>query len=52
MHILSDYSWIDDKGYTVGIFVFSVSGQLAGLEVYSADGESDNSQLPDTAQLV
>jgi len=52
MHILSDYSWIDDKGHAGGIFVFSVAGQLAGLDVYSADGKCDNSRLPDIAQLM
>ncbi|EMI44878.1 hypothetical protein [Rhodopirellula sp. SWK7] len=51
MIVLSDYYWIDDDGHTNGIFVFSVSGQLAGLEVYSCDGESGTVELPDISQL-
>lgn len=51
MTILSDYYWLDDNGYTGGVFVFTKSGQLAGLEVYSADGQSDLSQLPPIDRL-
>jgi len=51
MHILSDYYWIDEKNHTGGIFVFAISGQLAGLEVYSMDGECDVSQLPKLDRL-
>jgi len=46
------YYWIDDSNHTGGIFIFSISGQLAGLEVYSKDGECDVSHLPDLNRLV
>lgn len=38
MNVLSDYIWQADDGALCGIFVFSSSGLLAGLEVWSADG--------------
>ena len=52
MNVLSDFYWIDDDGYTNGIFVFSISGQLAGLEVYSCDGECGAVRLPDPSRLI
>lgn len=47
MHIISDYYWLDKNGLIGGIFVFLTSKQLAGVEVYSMDGECDDSQLPE-----
>ncbi|EMI42301.1 hypothetical protein RRSWK_05144 [Rhodopirellula sp. SWK7] len=52
MNVLSDFYWIDDNGYTNGIFVFSVSGQLAGLEVYSCDGECGTVRMPAPTRLM
>lgn len=52
MNVLSDFYWIDDNGHTNGIFVYSISGQLAGLEVYSCDGECGIVRLPDTSWLI
>ena len=52
MQILSDHYWVDPHGHTGGIFVFASSNQLAGLEVYSMDGECDVTQLPDLSRLV
>ena len=52
LQILSDYYWIDGHKHTGGIFAFAISGQLAGLEVYSMDGECDVSRLPDLALLT
>lgn len=46
MQILSDFYWIDGHEHTGGIFAFAISGQLAGLEIYSMDGECDVSRLP------
>jgi len=51
MRVLSDYYWIDDDGHTNGIFIYSISGQLAGLEVYSCDGECGTVRLPDPNRL-
>lgn len=46
------YYWIDDDGHTNGIFIYEISGQLAGLEVYSCDGECGTVRLPDTTRLT
>lgn len=52
MHILSDYVWQTAEGATCGVFVFSVGGQLAGMEVVSLDGLSTGSSLPSIDQLL
>jgi len=52
MHVLSDYYWVDDDGHTNGIFIYAISGQLAGLEVYSCDGECGSVRLPDPTRLA
>ncbi len=45
MHVLSDYVWQADNGAHCGVFVFSFGGQLAGLEVWSADGRLEKVTL-------
>jgi len=50
--VLSDYYWINDDDHTNGIFVYSISGQLAGLEVYSCDGECSMVGIPDPIDLI
>lgn len=52
MEIISDHYWVDDNNHTGGVFLFAVSGQLAGLEVYSMDGKCDVSKLPDMNRLL
>jgi len=52
MNVLSDYCWLDDDGHTNGIFVYSVAGQLAGLEVHTCDGLYKNLQIPDPKVLI
>ena len=52
MIVLSDYYWVDDDGHTNGIFVYSISGQLAGLEVHTCDGIYDKVQIPDPIRLI
>ena len=51
MHILSDYVWQAADGAHCGVFVFARSGQLVGLEVWSADGMEAVSSLPTVEQL-
>jgi hypothetical protein len=46
MQILSDYQWRDPKGHLGGVFVFARQGVLAGLEVWSIDGEAAIDRLP------
>lgn len=38
MEVLSDYFWHADGGELLGVFVFAKNDQLAGLEVWSVDG--------------
>ena len=52
MQTLSDYVWQTHEGAKCGVFVFSVGGQLAGLEVWSLDGLSSVSSLPSIDQLL
>jgi hypothetical protein len=52
LEILSDYKWQDVDGHLFGAFAFAKEGRLAGLEVWSIDGEAAPSVLPDTSALV
>lgn len=52
MEIISDHFWFDDDNHTGGVFLFAVSGQLAGLEIYSMDDMCDVSKLPDMNRLL
>ena len=51
MHILSDYEWQTDDSVYCGAFVFACGGRLAGLEVWSVDGQSSAASLPRIDQL-
>ena len=52
LEVLSDHQWEDDEGHLFGIFVFAKRGALAGLEVWSIDGQADTpSSLPSTSSL-
>ena len=51
MHILADYQWQGIDGSPFGVFVFSSGGLLAGLEVYSIDGQATATSLPTIEQL-
>ena len=50
MDILSDQVWEEGEGH-FGVFVFGLSGSLAGLEVYSLDGAVTPTWLPRSEQL-
>jgi len=52
MNVLSNYYWGDDDGHTNGIFVYSISGQPAGLQIYTFDGIYDKVQIPDPIRLI
>ena len=47
LEVLSDYKWEDDHGHAFGVFVFAKGGTLAGLEVWSIDGQATPRSLPD-----
>ena len=51
LDVLSDYQWEDDDGHLFGVFVFAKRGILAGLEVWSIDGQAIPTSLPDPAVL-
>ena len=52
VEILADYKWQDDAGPRFGIMLFQKAGVLAGLEVYSIDGEGIPMALPNVAWLI
>jgi hypothetical protein len=43
---LAGRQWMDNAGRLFGVVVFAKAGMLAGLEVYSVDGEATPTQLP------
>lgn len=49
--VLSDYEWTDDSGARFGVFVFAKGGQLSGLEVWSMDGLTTPTKLPEVGML-
>ncbi len=51
MEILSDYIFTTKKGELNGIFVFAKNEQLAGLEVWSIDGQMTPDKLPEVDAL-
>jgi hypothetical protein len=46
MHTLADCEYRNELGHLFGVFVFERGGFLAGLELWSVDGESIPSTLP------
>ena len=46
LQVLADYQWRDASGHLAGIFAFACDGTLAGLEVWSIDGEAAIDRLP------
>jgi hypothetical protein len=50
--ILADYEYRTPEGHLCGVFVFERAGLLAGLEVWSRDGLSIPSVLPEVCQLA
>jgi hypothetical protein len=47
MQILADYVYDDPDGYRVGVFLFASGDSLAGLEVWSIEGDPIPSAVPD-----
>src|SRR5262247_3782845 len=46
MQILSDYVYDDPAGHTVGVFLFASAGRLAGLEIWSIEGDPVPNAVP------
>lgn len=51
LEVLADYQWRDAAGRLGGVFPFAKDGLLAGLEVWSIDGEAATDRLPSLAVL-
>ena len=51
MHVLSDYQWRNTEGHLCGAFVFAQSGLLAGLDLWSIDGQSIPDAMPPIESL-
>jgi hypothetical protein len=49
--ILADFLYRSGEGHLCGVFLFESAGLLAGLEVWSVDGLSTPSTLPDVERL-
>jgi hypothetical protein len=49
--VLADFEYRTSESHLCGAFVFERAGLLAGLEVWSVDGLSTPSMLPETSQL-
>jgi hypothetical protein len=52
MDILSDYSWRDSAGHLFGAFVFTRGELLAGLDLWSVDGQATATHLPNPSELT
>lgn len=52
MDILADYAWRDHDGHLFGALVFARGGLLAGLDLWSIDGEATATRLPDPSELT
>ena len=52
MRTLSDYQWRDDHGHLFGAYVFEQGGLLAGLDLWSIDGQSTPNAMPPIERLV
>jgi hypothetical protein len=51
MQVMGDHMWEDAAGHTFGVFVFAKGNQLAGLEVWSVDGDAIPTALPEVGWL-
>ena len=52
MRTLSDYQWRTDEGLLCGAFVFEQDGLLAGLDLWSVDGQSTPDAMPSIESLI
>jgi hypothetical protein len=52
MRVLSDYQWRSEQGHLCGAFVFEQDGLLAGLDLWSIDGQSTPDAMPPIESLV
>lgn len=50
--VLSDHQWRSEQGHLCGAFVFEQDGLLAGLDLWSIDGQSAQVAMPPLERLV
>ena len=48
---LGDYCWHSSNGAYFGVFAFACNDLLAGIDLYSIDGEGTATELPDVSLL-
>ena len=51
MKILADFEYDHPKGGLIGVYVYAVDGELAGLDLYSIDGFTSPVEIPDPSWL-
>jgi len=51
MDILSDYCWRDESDHLFGAYVFARGQLLAGLDLWSIDGQATATRLPKIHEL-
>lgn len=51
MEILCDYCWHTSSGAYFGVFAFACNDLLAGIDLWSIDGQGTASELPDVSLL-
>ena len=52
METLGDYCWHSSSGAFFGVFAFACNDLLAGIDLYSLDGQSTASEIPDVSLLT
>jgi hypothetical protein len=52
MTTIADFHWRSDKGHLQGAYVFERHGLLAGLDLWSIDGQSMPDAMPPIDMLV
>ena len=52
MRVLSDYQWHNEQNELFGAFVFEQDGLLAGLDLWSIDGQGTPNVLPPIERLL
>lgn len=52
MRVLSDFQWRTSDGHLCGALVFEQDGLLAGLDLWSIDGQATPDALPPIQSLV
>ena len=52
MAMIADFQWHNEKGHLQGAYVFERNGLLAGLDLWSIDGQSTPDAMPPIDKLI